>query len=699
MRFLIVLALLLFPTAAQAQAPQNQETQPDKYVKIRLLPERGQVQGGDEIWVGIEQSIYPEWHTYWFNPGDSGTAPIIKWQLPDGFEIGGINWPVPGKIPYGPLANYGYANHVLLLQKLKIPDNIPDGPLRLTADVDVLVCNEICIPESGAYTLTLNDPANAGEDNRAYIETAVNKLPLTADWPALYHEEGGDFVLTITPPQAGLLSGSKGLAFYPTAWGLIANAEDPTFEIADTGLTIRQKRGERALGEVENFEALVTFQNPEGKTETFTFIAMPGSGAGVPAPATHAAAKNLSLAAALLFALLGGVILNLMPCVFPVLSLKALSLVKHSGESRALRLAGLSYTAGVIISFLGIAAILISFKAAGQSLGWGFQLQNPNIVALLAYLLFIIGLNLAGLFEISGRFGNIGNKLTQDTGAAGSFFTGVLATIVATPCTAPFMAAALGYALVQPAPAAVLIFAALGFGLAMPLLLLSFIPPLQKILPRPGAWMETFKQLLAFPVFASAAWLVWVLSQQAGSMGVLGVLMGMVAIAFGLWLLQHRPQKKLWKIVTLVLAIFSFVFALGFLPTPEIENDLARSEKLSFGEPYSQETLANLLLTDDPIFVEMTAAWCITCKLNHAVAIDTADTRAAFAQKKVHYLIGDWTNYDQGITDYLNSFGRNGVPLYVYYGPRDIVTGERPEALVLPQLLTPGSIVETIQRF
>jgi thiol:disulfide interchange protein/DsbC/DsbD-like thiol-disulfide interchange protein len=693
-RLLVFLALLLLPfSAAQAQG-----TEPDKYVKIRLLAERGQVKGGDEIWVGTEQSIYPEWHTYWFNPGDSGAAPTVEWKLPEGFETGGINWPVPSKITYGPLANYGYANHALLLQRLTIPKNIPDGPITLAADVDVLVCKDICIPETGTYTLTLNDPGNIAEDNRAYFETALGKLPLGADWPALYHEEGGEFVLTITPPQVGLFSGSKGLAFYPTAWGVIANAEAPEFEIADTGLTIRQKRGERPLEEAANFEALVTFENPEGKTETFSFVAMPGTGATAPSSAVHADTKDLSLAAALLFALLGGVILNLMPCVFPVLSLKALSIVKHAGEPSA-RTAGLSYAAGVVLSFLGIAAILISLKAAGQSIGWGFQLQNPVIVALLAYLLFIIGLNLAGLFEISGRFGNIGNKLTQDTGAAGSFFTGVLATIVATPCTAPFMAAAVGYALIQPAPAALAIFAALGFGLALPVLLLSFVPALQKFLPRPGAWMDIFKQFLAFPIFASAAWLVWVLSQQAGSMGVLGVLMGMVAIAFGLWLLQHRPAKKAWKVITLILAILSFVFALGFLPTPEIENDLARSEKLTFGEPYSSESLAKLLLTDEPVFVEMTAAWCITCKLNHAVAIDTPDARAAFAQKKVHYLVGDWTNYDQPITDYLNSFGRNGVPLYVFYGPRDIVTGERPEPIVLPQLLTPGSIVETIGRF
>lgn len=687
---LLLLALLCLAPPAFAQGTPPQST--EKYVKIRLLPERAQVAGGDEIWIGIEQSISDGWHTYWFNPGDSGAAPQVSWKLPEDFETGGINWPVPEKIPYGPLANYGYSGRVMLLQKLKAPPEIPAGPLTLTAQIDILVCKEICIPESGDYTLTLNDPGNPGEDNTAYIDAALNKLPMGAEWPASYYEENGNFVVKIAAPQPGLFVGAKGLNFFPTAWGMIANAANPDFKISAFGVTITQPRGERALAEAGDFEILVTFENAQKRHETFALVARPSS---APAKSSETM-QETGFIGALLLALLGGIVLNLMPCVFPVLSLKALSIVKHAGEGSS-RASGLAYTAGIILSFLAIAAILIGIKSAGAGIGWGFQLQNPVIVALLAYLLFIIGLNLAGVFEISGRIGNFGSKLTQSAGISGSFFSGMLATIVATPCTAPFMAVALGYALVQPSPVALAVFAALGFGLALPLLLLSFLPPLQKLLPRPGAWMETFRQFLAFPMFASSAWLVWVLSQQAGSMGVLGVLMGMVAIAFGLWLLQRRPETKSRKTITIILAILSFLIALGLLPTPEIENDMAHSEKISFGEEYSPATLTALLEGNDPVFVEMTAAWCITCKLNHAVAIDIPATRALFAQKNIRYLVGDWTNYDQTITDYLNSFGRSGVPIYVYYASPES-DGQRPEPVILPQILTPGIVAETIGR-
>lgn len=671
LRTLLLVVLFALPAYAQETA---------KLAEIRLVPERTTIKAGEEIWIGIEQSIKPEWHTYWKNPGDSGTAPRIDWDLPSGFEITDIQWPTPHKISYGPLTNYGYEKEVVLLQKLKAPDPLPEGPLAFTADFEVLVCKEECIPEYGTYGLMLNGGENPDEDNTSYFQNAAAKLPQPASWKAMYKELDGNFVITF-PDEAGSIIGAE---FIPADWGLVQNHEQPLGE----DHTLKQKRGDRLLATLQDVSGLLV---KDGKG--FEFVAAKES-AGTPG---EPAADKPAFLKILLFALLGGLILNLMPCVFPVLSIKALSLVKTSEKQpRLAQLHGLSYTAGVVLSFLAIAGLLIALRASGAEIGWGFQLQNTTVVTLLAWLLFIIGLNLCGLFEVSGHLGNIGNKLTQGEGLKNSFFTGILATLVATPCTAPFMAAAIGAALVLPAYAALIIFAALGFGLALPYLALAYMPSLQKRLPKPGAWMDTFKQLLAFPMFASAAWLVWVLSQQAGSMGVFGGLMGLVLIAFGIWLLRHAPKKRYWRYKVRILAIASFIAAFMMIPAAELMPPESKGAHSTFGEVFTPETLQEKLSSKDPVFVEMTAAWCITCKVNHATSLNIASTKKVFADNAVQYLVGDWTNQDARITEYLNSFGRNGVPIYVFYGRPDPATGKRPEPKVLPQILTPGIVADTI---
>ncbi len=692
-KFLSVLVLslsVLSPALAQ-------ESKPDQYVKIRLLPERNVVRGGDDIMIGIEQSIYPGWHTYWINPGDSGAAPRIEWALPDGSSIGDIHWPAPDKIPYGPLMNFGYSDNVILLQKLSLPKDIPVGPITLTARVEILVCKDICIPEFGEYELVLNDPLAPKEDNNAYLMAAQRKLPVPVPWNAAYDVQGENVVLKLETGSAAILENIEpgSFDFFPVEWGLISNPGKMKMEIRGGDLILTQLKGERSLNELNSVPSVLAFTNSAGERQAVSFIAAHGDIARVK---TASAASGL--VKALLLALLGGLILNLMPCVFPVLSIKALSLAKAAEKEAAhVRLSGLSYTAGVVLSFVAIAAGLIALKSAGAGIGWGFQLQDPLVVALLAYLLFIIGLNLTGVFEISGHFGTLGDRLTQGTGLTSAFFTGVLATLVATPCTAPFMAAAVGYALIQPAFVALSIFAALGLGLALPYLILSFVPALQRVLPKPGAWMETFRQFLAFPMFASSVWLVWVLSQQTDAMGLLHILIGLVMLAFGFWLLNHSPGKITARSIVQILAALAFLSAAALLPFGDKKNEPARVESLSFGEEYSPARLANLLLSDEPVFVEMTAAWCITCKVNHAVAINTQEIKSLFAKKNIRYLVGDWTNYDESITDYLNSYGRSGVPIYVYYGPRDIVTGERPEAKLLPQILTPGIVAEAVNSY
>lgn len=632
-RFILTLLFLIaLPACALAQDA-------DKLVKIRLVPETAQITGGQTLLIGIEQSIAPEWHTYWRNPGDSGTAPRIKWILPDGFEIGEVQWPVPHKLPYGPLLNYGYAEHTILLQQLTVPSALPEGPITLSADVEVLVCKEECIPEYGTYTLTLNDGMGEAADNSAYFTKAQRTIPGFMDWPAQFREQDGGFTVEITPDTPEFFDNidAATLEFFPVDWGLIDNTAKPAASFENGKIILTQKRGDRPLDKLADTRGVIAYKSPTGAIQSFEFAAKK-EGLMAKAMEFSDAEQTTSLWSALLFALLGGLILNLMPCVFPVLSIKALSLVKIAEKHpTAAKFHGLAYTAGVVLSFVLIAAILIALKAGGSQIGWGFQLQNPYVVGALALLLLTIGLNMAGVFEIRNPFGNLGGKLASGGGYSGSFFTGVLATLVATPCTAPFMAGAIAYALLQSEIVALGIFAALGFGLALPYLLLSIVPAFQKMLPRPGRWMETFRKILSVPMFLAALWLGWVLTQQIG------------------------PQNH---------------------------------DNLEFGSAYSESALEAALKTDQPVFVEMTAAWCITCKVNHKTSIDIDSTKTLFKEKNVIYLVGDWTNEDPAITKFLQGYGRSGVPIYVYYAPPE--RGQRPQPKVLPQVLTPAIVQNTL---
>lgn len=694
----LIMGLLLLSTAAFAQ---NNDA---PLVNIRLLAERAAVQPGDEIWVAMEQIIEPHWHTYWQNPGDSGTPTAIAWDLPEGFEISDLHWPAGERISYGTLLNYGYEERVVLLQKLKIPQNIPPGEITLSADIELLVCKEECIPEYGTYTLSLNGANAAEENNSALIEMARKTLPTQTSWTVEYAGDEENFSLTFADIPADILNtlDTNTIELLPIDWGMVSNSAKAQSQIIDNLITLSQKRGERALTDLEHFNGVLKATSETGEVQSFAFQARPaGIAPAKNAESTPQTSENISFIQALLFALIGGLILNLMPCVFPVLSIKALSLCKCAEKDPThARILGLSYTAGVILSFVGIAALLIILKAGGEQIGWGFQLQNPIVVGLLAYLLFVLGLNLSGFFEFANPFANAGGALTQKDGASGSFFTGILATLVATPCTAPFMASALGYALVQPAYVSLTIFAALGLGLALPYLALSFIPSLQKALPKPGPWMDIFKQALAFPMYAAALWLIWVLGQQAGYNGMTAGLLGMLAITFAIWLYKHAPKAKTGKHIITAISAVLIITAAFILPqsaTPiekaHLEKATTSHEQQAFGEDFSQDKLDTLLASSPhPVFVEMTAAWCITCKVNNATSINIDSTKQAFAANDVQYLIGDWTNQDAEITRYLNQYDRNGVPIYVYYGPVNAEIGKRPAPKVLPQILTPQII-------
>lgn len=669
--------------------------QAEKYVSVRVSADKTDVKPGDILTVGLEQNIAPGWHVYWVNPGDSGIATTVDWTSPKGLKADPILWPTPHKLPYGPLTNYGYEGKATLIQRITLPDRLPEGAFDLSADIDLLVCQEICLPESHTVSLILN---GATPGSAVDIERARTHLPVDTGWEANMREEGENIIVDLRTTQTDLFVKPETIEFFPEEWGIIHNSAPGVATLNDTGLTFIQKRGERSLNEVPVSKALLAYEDAQG-TRKAVRVSILSEGAGHAAVDTPAT-PDLALWQAALLALLGGLILNLMPCVFPVLSIKALSLAKLGDKERAhARGYGLAYTLGILMSFAVIAGGLMALQAAGSEIGWGFQLQNPAVILGLTYLLFLMGLNLSGYFEFSGGWTNIGGSLVQKQGYAGSFFTGVLATLVATPCTAPFMGVAMGFALTQPPLEAMTVFMAMGLGLALPYLLLCFIPWLRKCLPRPGAWMDIFKQFLAFPMFLSAAWLVWVLAQQTDAITVFYALIGMVGIALIIWLVRHWPARAGVKIISsaLILASGLFILMTLIMPHPEkAEGALAVTHGDQNWESFTQSRLDQLLAQGDPVFVNMTAAWCITCKVNDNVAINVESTRAFFAEKGIRYLKGDWTNQNPEITKYLSAYGRSGVPIYVFYPARDENTGERPKEIILPQILTPAIVTNSL---
>ena len=709
------LALSLFSAAPPASAENILKDGVPRYVQTEIIPEFTTITAGEPFTVAVVQTIAPGWHTYWKNPGDSGESLSVDWTMPPGFVAGDLQWPAPHRIDIGPLTNFGYSDRVVLLTSIAPPTDLSGTEVTLKADLQWLVCQELCVPETTTINLTL--PISPGRDDKVatnpeLFAQARTAMPLQVGWAGMVEEQNGTLMLSFTADSEGiaLLKGAGNFEFYPYEWGLIQNAAKQDNQNDGKTLSLNLLRDTRELQQVPQIEGVVTFTDFPGDRRSIVvqvpvpaLVSAPDTSANMP-PAPPA----ISLWQALGLALLGGLILNLMPCVFPVLSMKAISLVKMSEREQSHAVMhGVMYTLGILVCFGLIAATLIALQHAGQQIGWGFQLQSPIVVLLLAYLLFLIGLNLSGVFDITGSaLTNLGYKLTQKQGYTGSFFTGMLATIVATPCTAPFMGAAMGYALTQSAIVSLSVFMALGLGLAMPYLLLTIVPALRKMLPRPGAWMETFRQFLAFPMYASVAWLVWVYGQQVESpYGILLAGFGIVFIALGIWIWAHTPLRQPVRTLVRMLALASFAVALAIaalsMMRAPIVSSLATDAQPALQHagdwsPFTPATLETALKGNDPVFVDMTAAWCITCKLNERVAIAVDSTQALFKEKKVLYLIGDWTNQNPEITAYLKAYGRSGVPLYVFYPSRDLTTNTRPEPIVLPQLLTPGLIADIV---
>jgi len=681
-RIFIYLLFLTVFIPFQVNAQQNGHP----LATLDIFADRDAAVAGETLTLAIRQNIEPEWHTYWLNAGDSGEGLTIEWHdLPQDVEIGAMHYPTPEKISYDPLMNYGYHGSPVYLFDVTLPLAINTDALTFNADAMWLVCNEICIPEETTLSFTIHVDTQSEPMHIALFKRARDAIPQKMAWPATLSQDTDQSTLAITLPE-GMDSDFSTIELFPYEWGIVNNAADAVslFDPDTRILSITQSAGDRRQSDIVELGATdFVVKTPQ---KAFHVTAK----TNVPEVVTESTPSDLVLI--LLFALLGGLILNLMPCVFPVLSIKALSLVALSDkERRYAQASGLAYTMGIVLSFIVIAALLIAFKSAGESIGWGFQLQNPLVITLLALLLFAIGLNLSGWFNIEGRFVNFGRGLTQGNGLKASFFTGVLATIVATPCSAPFMASAVGFAMTQSAPIALLVFAILGLGLALPYLMLCFIPAAQKLLPKPGAWMETFRQFLAFPIFASAIWLVWVLSYQTGSTGVFYALSSMLALAFIIWL----TQKGVSKIITAALAVTFILVFWGTMPVSQA----VKTSHPDQAEIFSQNRLDDILQNQpgQAVFVNMTAAWCITCLVNERMVLSTDDIKDIFKANDIVYMKGDWTNKNPEITGFLEKYGRNGVPLYIYYGSASPKSGKRPEAVMLPQILTQAIVKATIE--
>jgi thiol:disulfide interchange protein len=662
---LLVLLLLLLPWPAAAQLPPGQ-----KAMSVRLLPETARPAAGSRVTVALVMSPREGWHGYWQNPGDAGVGTRIAWQLPKGARAGPIRFPVPERLIIQGLMNYVYAGEHALLVDLQLPTGLAPGTkLAVRGKVDYLVCTDrICVPESAEVATDLE--VGAGPPTTAPgFDRYRQALPKPLAEGARFERRGGRLRLAIPLPAAVALDDPY---FYPiTEQALVYSAPQAVSRRGDW-LIVETEAGEGTPASLEGVLKLAAGQG-------LSVRALPGDVGPAAAPIAAAAALDRggypTVLLALAGALLGGLLLNVMPCVFPILSLKALSLARAGGEERAVRREALAYTAGAVLACLALGALLLAVRAGGAAVGWAFQLQDPRVILFLLLLVTAIALNLAGLFELSSLGGRLGS------GRAGAFATGALAAFVATPCTGPFMGAALGAALILPAAAALAVFAGLGFGLALPFLLLGYIPALRRRLPRPGPWMARFRHILAVPMALTALGLAWILERQTGLAGLAVGLTAAAALGLVLWWAGRRHGW--WPLAPALLAAG---VAVAFLPTAS-EPAEARTGGALHAEPFSEARLAQLRGEGRPVFVYFTADWCLTCKVNEAAVLDRGEVAEAFAEKKVAVLVGDWTRGDAAIGRFLERQGRSGVPLYLWYAP-----GKAPE--VLPQILTVGRVTE-----
>ena len=675
----------------------------DGNVEVELVADVAGAEPGASFTAAVRFRMDPGWHAYWLNPGSPGFPPSVSWELPEGFKAGELQFPAPHHFPFLDDVSYGYEGEFLLLTRVTTPEGLKVGEkITLNGKVNWLACEKTCIP--GGATLSLELPVvESAEPSGAADQIAETKeeIPRLIDWKLSVEADTAAQTATVTIDHGGKISASEGLYFYLRNEGFLDAKKEPAYEVAGDELKVtlflkkdsfpEQITGvltsEAGFGSAASGKAVMVSNDPAVSAEESSADSNSGSqaveGEAIPG-------ENIGFFSAIFGAFIGGLILNVMPCVFPVISLKILGFVQQSGEDKKkIRMHGIWFALGVIIFFWILVSILVVAKLAlGTSLGWGYQLQNPIVVMGLILLLFLIALNFFGVFEIGTSIGGVGGKLTNASGYAGSFWNGALAVILATPCTAPFMGVAIGYAMVQPPVITYLVFTSLALGMAIPYLILSFNPELLKVLPKPGAWMETFKQIMAFPMLAVAIWLFRVLTKQIDVNGMTLFLSALLAVAAAAWWFGSFGQSnrgkgviRLAQIGTVVLALGSLVLILraddARLPSPDrdVEAVIAAHQK-----------------DGKKVFVDFTAEWCLTCQANK-LAMHSDKVEAAFKEKDVEFVEVDWTQQDPEILKILQKYKREGVPLYLLF---DDDPAKPPR--VLPNLLTREIILENLEK-
>ena len=690
---LIFAVPLLLAASPPARAASSSADAP--HVHVQLVFRKAQLYPGAGDHGGLYFKLEPGWHVYWKNPGDAGEPPHIKWTLPEGVTAGPLQFPAPKRLPLGPLMDFGYEDEVLFPFRLEATKAVKSGPAVLHAKVDWLVCRASCIPGKAELEITQKIPAIApvmepddGPGAEIWKRLAVllpDALP-PGDHPIFQPTKNG-FRLSVEtgqreaeavffPEEPDFLDNPAPQKLTPTVTGFVLELKkDPNLTANPT-----QLKGVVELSGGRNYEIVAT-RDESGAVGGIEFI--------------PAAAHTFSFGAfanTAFLAFLGGLLLNLMPCVFPVLFLKGLALVNSGNEERRkLRAHGIVYAAGILVSFWVLVAVLLGLRAAGATLGWGYQFQSPVFLALMAGLLFFLGLSLAGQFEIGLTLTSAGGSLAAKQGYTGSFFTGVLAVVVATPCTAPFMGAAIGYALAQTAAVTFAIFTAIALGLAAPYVALTLQPAWTRLLPKPGAWMEVLRQAISIPIFITVIWLAWVLAQAYGAGALAALLASFLLLAIAGWFLGRWPARR-WAAIVAALILLG-VIVLSFLAPRKLaieSQTLAPPEMTGVWQPWSEDAVSRSLVAGRPVFVDFTASWCLSCQVNERVVLNRPEVQQAFHSANVALLRADWTRHDEAITQALTGLGRSGVPAYALYSPGD----KSPR--LLPEVLTPGIVIDAL---
>jgi thiol:disulfide interchange protein/DsbC/DsbD-like thiol-disulfide interchange protein len=694
---MLLLLLLLAPWRAAASPVRVGK------VEAELVAERLAVTPGDPFWVALRLRMDPGMHTYWLNPGDSGLPTTIRWELPPGFKAGPIRWPAPRVLDTLGVATYGYEGEVALLALIDPPAELrPASRVELRARADWLVCEKECIPGSAELALRLPVQAErSSPDPRwtALFRSQRAQLP-QGDATVSFSARVGRREVTIRAeglPETDL----RAAYFFAEEPGLVSSSEPQDARREGAAVTLRMIRGDPGSTPPARLKGV--FVVPEGQGRRALEVDVPlhrRVDAGI---ASSAGGPRLGFLLAVVLAFLGGLLLNLMPCVLPVLSLKLLSFVRQAQSSRRdTLLHGLVFAAGVVLSFWLIVGLLLALRAGGQYLGWGFQFQNPGVVVAVAVLFFLLGLNLFGVFELGVGLTGMGSKLQARQGWAGSFFSGFLATAVATPCTAPFMGSALGYALSQPATVVFAVFTALALGLASPYVVLAAIPALVKHIPRPGRWMETLKHIMGFPLMGSVVWMGSVLAALSGPTSLVALLTALVVCGLAAWMygrwagLDRAPVTRIVvSAIAALLVVGSVLFAIRSSASTAVAPATRVTSSASTGiawQPYSPERVEELQKEGRPVFIDFSAKWCLTCQVNERVALRSKRVEQRFRELGIVALRADWTDRSEMIARAIASYGRAGVPLYVLYGKG----AEQP--VLLPEVLTPGIVLEALSK-